>query len=93
MPTILPRQTPTLGDGIRLAVLVAAFHWHGFRRRAAARRMARIGADRGLARWQRVASRWLACSERIAALLGEPESPEVKQLRDRLAESRKLSQG
>lgn len=85
MPTSFPRQTPTLGEGIELAVLVAVFHWHGIRRRAAARRMIRIGADRGHARWERAATRWLACSSRIFGLLGEPEPPEAQQLRDRMA--------
>jgi hypothetical protein len=85
MPTSMPRQTPTLGEGIRLAVLVAAFHWHGILRRAAARRMVRIGADRGHARWERAATRWLACSARISGLLGELEPPEAQQLRDRMA--------
>ena len=87
MPTGLPQQTPTLGEGIRLAVLVAAFHWHGIRRRAAARRMIRIGVDRGHAKWERAATRWLACSARISGLLGEPEPPEAQQLRDRMAQS------
>lgn len=82
MPTELPRQLPTLGQGVRLALLLALFHWYGFRRRAASRRMARIGVDRGLARWERAARRWLACSSRIAALLGEPEPPEARRFRD-----------
>ena len=85
MPTSLPRQTPTLGEGIQLAVLVAAFHWHGIRRRTAARRMARIGVDRGYARWERAVTQWLACSARISSLLGEPEPPEAQQLRNRMA--------
>lgn len=81
MPTGLPRQLPTLGAGIRLAALLAAFYWHGARRRAAARRMARIGVDRGHARWERAARRWLACSARIAALLDAPEPPQTLRLR------------
>lgn len=85
MPTSFLRQTPTLGEGIELAILVAVFHWHGIRRRAAARRMVRIGVDRGHVRWERAATRWLACSARISGLLGEPEPSEAQQLRDRMA--------
>lgn len=81
MPTGLPRRLPTLWGGIWLTLLLAAFHWHGARRRAAARRMVRIGADRGHARWERAARRWLACSTKIADLLDEPEPPQVLRLR------------
>lgn len=82
MPTGLPRQTPPLGQGVKLGLLLVAFHWHGLARRAAARRIVRIGPARGHARWERAARRWLACSARIAALLGEPEPPEANRLRE-----------
>ncbi|WP_345822922.1 hypothetical protein ABC766_32105 (plasmid) [Methylobacterium fujisawaense] len=64
-----------------MALLLAALHWHGARRRAAARRMVRIGTARGHSRWERAARRWLACSAKIAALLDAPEPPQVMRLR------------
>lgn len=81
MPTRIPRKQPTIGQGIRLAALLALFQWYGFRRRIASRRMNRIGPA-GHARWERAARRWLDCSNRIADLLGEPEPPEVLKLRE-----------
>ena len=81
MPTQLPRPTPTVGQGLRLAALLVLLHWYGFRRRAASRRMARIG-QAGHARWERAARRWLACSAKIADLLGEPEPPEALRMRE-----------
>lgn len=81
MPTQLPRPTPTVGQGLRLASLLALFYWHGVRRREAARRMARIG-QAGHTRWERAARRWLACSAKIADLLGEPEPPEALRMRE-----------
>lgn len=85
MPTRLPRHLPTFWNGVRLYVLLVAFYWYGYRRRAASRRMARIGADRGLARWENAAHRWLACSAKIAALLGEPEPVDVRRMRDAMS--------
>ena len=81
MPTQLPRKLPTIGQGVQLAGLLALFYWYGFRRRAASRRMARIGPA-GQDRWERAAHRWLACSARIADLLGEPEPPEALRMRE-----------
>ncbi len=86
MPTRLPRKPPTVRQGVRLYILLAAFYWHGYRRRAAGRRMIRIGIERGYSRWERAARRWLACSAEIAALLGDPEPPEVHELRETLGD-------
>ena len=87
MPTGLPRRLPTPWGGVWLTLL-APFHWHGTRRRAAARRMVRIGPDRGFARWERAARRWLACSARIATLLDAPEPPQAVRLRASLEDPR-----
>ncbi len=86
MPTHLPKQLPTLRQGVRLWVLLGLFRWYGNRRQATLRRLMRTGSDRDYRRWDRAMRRWLDCSAEIAGLLDEPEPPEVTKLRKAMDE-------
>lgn len=84
MPTELPREPPTVWQGVQLSALLVLFHWYGYRRRVASGRMGRQGREKDYQRWRRAARRWLACSDKIAAILGGPEPPQVAEIRETL---------
>lgn len=86
MPTALPFRPVRVRrlswpETIRFLRLVAHLRWLDRRLHAAHARVDRLGLDMGGAALLRLAHRWLATHEAVAALLGIPEPPQVTQVR------------